>query len=261
MDVRMRLVQAMLLVSLGVAPVAAQTRGLVPADFYKEVTVEDVAMRPQGDMVAFTVMTIVEKENTRHREIWLQPLQNGKTAGAAFRFTSPTANSTQPRWSPDGHAAGFHVEARQGREQHLVCAASARPAVRRSMSTACQASRCGRPTASGSPTSRRRCATPTTTARPTRRTSTRAGSLQTALTKTLDAKRFDGRVITSTRYKSNGTLTWLPHYSTKDVAQIFVVPAEGGTAVQLTRLTYAPSQLTWTPDSATILFAGRSQPG
>ena len=51
-----------------------------------------------------------------------------------------------------------------------------------------------------------------------------------SLTKTLDAKRFDGRVITSTRYKSNGTLTWVPHYSTKDVAQIFVVPAEGGTA-------------------------------
>ena len=57
-------------------------------------------MRPQGDFVAFTVMTIVEQENTRHREIWLQPLRHGKAADSAFRFTSPTENSGQPRWSP-----------------------------------------------------------------------------------------------------------------------------------------------------------------
>ena len=63
-----------------VAPVMAQTRGLLPADYYKEVMVEEVAMRPQGDMVAFTVMTIVEKENRRHREIWLQPLASGHPA-------------------------------------------------------------------------------------------------------------------------------------------------------------------------------------
>ena len=31
-----------------------------------------------------------------------------------------------------------------------------------------------------------------------------------AVSRTLDAKRFDGRVVTSTRYKSNGTLTWMP---------------------------------------------------
>ena len=82
-----------------------------------------------------------------------------------------------------------------------------------------------------------------------------------ALTKTVDAKRFDGRVITSTRYKSNGTLTWLPHYSTKDVAQIFVVPAEGGTPVQLTRLTYAPSQLDVDAGQRDDSLRRGSQPG
>ena len=80
------------------APADAQRRGLTPADFYKEVVVEDVAMRPQGDMVAFTVMTIVEKENRRHREIWLQPLAQGKPQGDAWRFTSPTEESSAPRW-------------------------------------------------------------------------------------------------------------------------------------------------------------------
>ena len=86
MSVRMRLVQAVVFVFLAAGFAGAQTRGLTPADFYKEVTVEDVAMRPQGDMVAFTVMTIVEKENSRHREIRRQALHNGKAAGAAFRF-------------------------------------------------------------------------------------------------------------------------------------------------------------------------------
>ena len=43
------------------------------------------------------------------------------------------------------------------------------------------------------------------------------------------------------------------------MAQIFVVPAEGGTAVQLTRLAYAPSQIEWTPDSADDSLHGRCQ--
>ena len=105
--VRSRLMLVVVAVALGVLPVGAQTRGLVPADFYKEVTVEEVAMRPQGDMVAFTVMTVVEKENRRHREIWLQPITNGGAQGEAFRFTAPTEESSQPRWSPDGALLAF----------------------------------------------------------------------------------------------------------------------------------------------------------
>ena len=93
---------------LSVAPGAAQTpRGLTPSDYYKEVWVEEVAVRPQGDLVAFTVMTIVEKENRRHREIWLQALAGGTPSGEAYRFTSPTEESTAPKWSPDGSLLAF----------------------------------------------------------------------------------------------------------------------------------------------------------
>jgi dipeptidyl aminopeptidase/acylaminoacyl peptidase len=255
MMLRTRLAWALLLVSLGTVPAGAQTRGLAPADFYKEVTVEEVAMRPQGDMVAFTVMTIVEKDNTRHREIWLQRLQDGKAAGAAFPFTSPTENSAQPRWNPEGTLLAFtsrrdkdenttwfaRVGANGGEAFH-VDGVAAEPVwspdgkwiayVKAPMRDA-----------DGDGTADKK--------------DEREGWVAPdALTRTLDAKRFDGRVVTSTRYKSNGTLTLVPHYRTKDVAQIFVVAAEGGTPVQLTRLAYAPSQLAWTADSATILFTG-----
>ena len=39
---------------------------------------------PDGANVAFTVTTVVEEENRRHREIWLQPLSGGRPVGAAF---------------------------------------------------------------------------------------------------------------------------------------------------------------------------------
>ncbi|WP_162271287.1 alpha/beta hydrolase family protein [Luteitalea pratensis] len=250
----MRPVQAVLAVVLVASSATAQPRGLVPADFYKEVTVEEVAMRPQGDMVAFTVMTIVEKENTRHREIWLQPLQNGKALGAAFPFTSPTENSAQPRWSPDGALLAF--TSRRDKDENTTWFA-------RVGGTGGEAFHVDGVSAEPvwSPDGKwiayvkapMRDGDHDGTA--DKKDEHEGWVAPDALTKTLDAKRFDGRVITSTRYKSNGTLTWLPHYSTKDVAQVFVVPAAGGTPVQLTRLTFAPSQLTWTPDSATILFS------
>ncbi len=256
----MRLIQmrtpavlAVLATMLGATAGLAQPRGLTPADFYKEVTVEDVAMRPQGDMVAFTVMTVVEKENTRHREIWLQQLADGKARGAAFRFTSPTENSTQPRWSPDGtllaftsrrgkddNPAWFARVGATGGEAFHIDGVSAEPVWSPDGKWIAYVKAPLRD-ADGDGLADKK--------------DEREGWVAPdARTRTLDAKRFDGRVITSMRYKSNGTLTWMPHFSSKDVAQVHVVAAAGGTPVQLTRLTFAPSQLAWTPDSATLLF-------
>ncbi len=96
----------------------AQPRGLRPTDFYREVTIEDVALRPQGDLVAFTAMSIVEKDNTRHREIWLQPLQAGRANGDACRFTTQTEESASPSWSPDGMMLAF--ASKRGKDENTA---------------------------------------------------------------------------------------------------------------------------------------------
>lgn len=229
----------------------AQSRGLVPADFYKEVTIEDVAMRPQGDLVAFTVMTIVEKDNSRHREIWMQALDAGQQRGAPYRFTSATEESANPRWSPDGTLLAItskrgkdsnrtwfmRVDARGGEAFHVDGVT-------------------GAPVWSPDGRWIAFLKEPGNDDEEQEKKEREGWVAPNAVTKTLDAKRFDGRVITAMRYKSNGTLTWLPDPSTRSKAQIFVVPTAGGTPTQVTTLEFAPGQLTWLPDNTTILFSG-----
>jgi len=100
------------------APLAGQGRGFQPEDYYSIVSVSQVAVSPTGDFVAFTVGTVVEEENTRHREIWLQPLRNGRPDGDAFPITSPTAESSSPSWSPDGALLSF--SSKRGEDSNTV---------------------------------------------------------------------------------------------------------------------------------------------
>ena len=254
----MRIARFVLVMMTASVPGLAQTRGLTPADYYKEVMVEEVAMRPQGDMVAFTVTTIVEKENRRHREIWLQPLDQGKPSGEAYRFTSPTEESAAPRWSPDGallaftskrdkdeNTAWFARVGGTGGEAFHVDGVTADPVW----------SPDGKWIAYVKAPVRDKDAHGT----PDRKDEREGWIAPDAVSRTLDAKRFDGRVVTSTRYKSNGTLAWMSHYSTRDVPQIFVVPAAGGTPAQVTQLAFAPSQIEWLPDNETLIFTGDEQ--
>ncbi|SVB33895.1 uncharacterized protein METZ01_LOCUS186749, partial [marine metagenome] len=64
-----RLLLTITFLILVTAPLSAQERGLQPMDFYNELTIQGVAMSPTGELIAFTVMTINEEKNKRHREI------------------------------------------------------------------------------------------------------------------------------------------------------------------------------------------------
>ena len=77
-----------------------------------------------------------------------------------------------------------------------------------------------------------------------------------AVTSTLDADRFDGRVITSIRYKTDGVLTFRPHPATAEKSQLFVVPSEGGVARRLTDLPFNVGNVVWSPDGRQIFFSG-----
>ena len=86
-----------LLVALPAA-LAAQQRAMEPNDWHRVSTVGSATIAPDGKRVAFTVTTIAERENRRHSEIWVVPT----AGGTPQRWTSPSTESSNPRWSPDG---------------------------------------------------------------------------------------------------------------------------------------------------------------
>ncbi|HEX4468367.1 MAG TPA: hypothetical protein VH080_02480, partial [Gemmatimonadaceae bacterium] len=73
-------------------------RAFALSDWYKLSTLSAPAISPDGGRVAFTVQTINEHENKYHREVWVVPTSGGDPV----RFTSPSTESSNPRWSPDG---------------------------------------------------------------------------------------------------------------------------------------------------------------
>ncbi|MEZ4417483.1 MAG: S9 family peptidase [Gemmatimonadota bacterium] len=230
------------------APPAAlgQTRGYQPSDYYRLVTVGDVQVSPQGTEVAFVVTTVVEAENRRHREVWMQSLSGGRPAGRPYRFTAPTDEATAPTWSPDGRLLAFdskrgddpnttwflRVQASGGEAFHIDGVEG---------------------TPVWSPDGRWIAFV---TAAP-RAPGTREGWVAPdAVSHTLDPERFDGRVVTSTRYKRDGTLALRPHFSTEPKRQLYAVSTEGGAVQQLTDVPFNVGSPLWSADGRLLFFSG-----
>jgi dipeptidyl aminopeptidase/acylaminoacyl peptidase len=235
---------------------AAQQRGVLPQDYYRLTTVGDVEVSPTGGYVAFTVTTVVEDKNRRHREIWLQRLDRGRPAGAPFRFTDPTEESSSPRWSPDGTVLAFSSRRGDDRNDTWFARVTA-PGGEAFHVEGVRGTPIWSP--DGQWIAFTRTPDDAATAAPGARgaEAPREGWIAPdAISQTLDAKRFDGRVVTTMRYKRDGTLTLLPHPSIRGKSQLFVVPAAGGEARQLTTLPFDVGGVTWSRDARTIYFGG-----
>lgn len=241
------------LAAFGPTRVAAQTNpGFRAGDYYGLVDVGDVAMSPTGDMVAFTVTRIVEKKNRRRREIWAQSIRNGDPRGEPVRLTAPTEDSHSPRWSPDGAllsfvsrrdddpnpvwflrtggvgGEAFHIEGVEGPPlwspggewiAYLKVPGEAGPA---------------------------------------RRDPSRLRTAPDGVTAALDSARFGGHVVTHLPYLEAGPPGFLPHPSVMGRRQLFLVPAEGGEARQLTSMEAEIAEPAWSEDGDRIFFtAGR----
>ena len=91
------------------APLPKGPRAMMLRDWYRVATVSAVAVSPDGKRVAMTVTTPVEAENRRHSEVWVA----NTDGGAPQRWTSPSTESSNPRWSADGKYL-FFSSARPG---------------------------------------------------------------------------------------------------------------------------------------------------
>ncbi len=238
-----------LCVILAAAPsdVVGQDNGFQPQHYYEVVSVGDVAVSPAGDMVAFTVTRVLEVENKRRRALWMQPLSNGRPDGEAIRFTDPTEDSHSPVWSFDGSLLSFISE--RGDDDNSTW--FVRVAGLGGEAFHIEGVR-GKPIWSDDGRWIAYLAKPEGSSEEERE----GWIAPDALTETVDRERFDGRVITSTRYKQDGTLTFRPHPSVTDATQLHLVSADGGVSRRLTDLFFDKSGVRWAADGRTLFFAG-----
>jgi dipeptidyl aminopeptidase/acylaminoacyl peptidase len=93
------------------SPLPKGPRAMLLRDWYRVVNVSSPAVSPDGKRVAMTVTRAVEAENRRHSEIWVVNTAGGEPQ----RWTSPSTESSNPRWSPDGKYLFFTSQRAGGR--------------------------------------------------------------------------------------------------------------------------------------------------
>jgi dipeptidyl aminopeptidase/acylaminoacyl peptidase len=82
----------------------AEKRGVTSADYFAFQNIGDAHISPDGKQVAYVLTTVDQKHNRRDNSIWAVGI-DGKSAPR--RLTAEGANSSSPRWSPDGSRLAF----------------------------------------------------------------------------------------------------------------------------------------------------------
>ncbi len=252
------------------APAQTAPRAFTPNDWYKVTQLASPAMSPDGKLVAFTVTTVVERENKRHSEIWAVPT----AGGAPVRYTSPGYESSNPRFSPDGKYLFFTSNRPGGRgatwalrmdqpggeatqvENYPVGSVpndKSFAVFTDVVDTTGGGGGGGRgpggrgPGGFGAPTA----GAPNAMAFPP----------YGAITKPVEPSRFDGRQIVNFPYKVNGA-GFIPNAREARVIkpqQIFMQKYDGSKRVQVTNARYSHSQASVSPDGKWVAFIADAQ--
>lgn len=246
------------LLAAGPLPVPAQRpasgRAFTPVDWYRLTTVGSPAVSPDGRRVAFTVTTVREKENRRHAEIWVAPM----SGGAPVRYTAPGAESSNPRFSPDGSLLLFTSKRAGGAGTtwaiRLNEPGEAYEAVNYPEGSTPRDGRFAVWSDSVTPLdpdSAKKTEDPFETMGPMARPPFGA------ITRPTDPKRFDGRHVVERAYKSNsrGYVPGLRARREWRPAQIWMQPFDGTAKRQLTSTAYSHRSAVVSPDGRWIAFA------
>ena len=233
---------------------AAQPRAFQLPDWYRLTTVSGPAMSPAGDRVAITVTTVRESENKRHSEVWVVPT----AGGAPQRFTSPSTESSAPRWSPDGNYL-FFTSSRAGGKGNTWAIRMDQPSG--------EATQIERYPQGSVPRDRRfavwadadsASADDSASAKndPYATMQPMARPPFGAVTRPTNAARFDGRQVVDQRYKSNdrgyvpgarAARVWRP-------SQLWIQPFDGSAKRQLIRSAYSTRDAAVSPDGRWVAF-------
>ena len=237
---------------LAAAQASAQQRAFTPTDWYRLTTLNGPAVSPDGKWVAVTVTTVKEAENRRHSEVWLSAVDGGDP----LRLTSPSVESSNPRWSPDGKMLLF-TSTRPGSKARIWGLRMDRPsgeAVEVDSLPGGSYSQDGRVVVWAD-----------TTDAPARDSTIKdiyekmqpmARPPFGAITKPVDPARFDGRQITDLVYKINGQgfVPSLREARRWKGQQIWMRPVAGGAKTQVTDTKYSHRDVAVSPDGQWIAF-------
>jgi dipeptidyl aminopeptidase/acylaminoacyl peptidase len=234
-------------------------RAFTPADWYKLTTLSTPALSPDGARVAFTVQTINEHDDKYHREVWVVAAAGGE----AMRFTSPSTESSNPRWSPDGKYLIFTSNRAGGHGPTWM--------LRMDQPGGEAFQLASYPRGTSFPTDGRIAvwseADSTTGDSATRRDDPYAKMPPMArppygaITRPLDPSRFDGRHVYDLRYKSND-LGFLP--GPRDArrwrpAQIWVQAFDGSPKRAITDTRYSHRDVVVSPNGQWVAFVADAQ--
>ena len=252
----MRYTLALLLLVPSVALAQAPKRAFTPADWYKITTLSAPAMSPDGRLIAFTTTTVKEAENRRHSEVWVVP----SAGGEAVRYTSPAFESSNPRFSPDGKYLFFTSNRPGGRGTNW--------AIRLDQAAGEATQVEGYPTGAMPRDQRFAVWSESDSAATASRGNDPFAAMQAtarppfgAITRPLDARRFDGKHIVNFPYKANGR-GFIPN--SRDArswraAQIWLQNVGDTAKKKITNTVYSHRNVTVSPDGKWIAFTADPQ--
>jgi dipeptidyl aminopeptidase/acylaminoacyl peptidase len=265
MRVRSVILATVALVSV-TSPLTAQQvkRAFTLADWYKLTIVSTPAMSPDGSRIAFQVQTVNERDNKYHREIWVVPASCSVNARAGTgscdpqRFTSPSTESSNPRWSADGKYLLFTSQRPGGKGSTWM--------LRMDQPGGEAFQNDNYPRAGSVPASLRFSvwseadSVPTDSARraedPFAKMQPMARPPFGAVTKPVDPSRFDGRHIYDMRYKSNdqGFIPGAREARRWNPAQIWTQAFDGSSKRRITNTRYSHRNVVVSPDGQWVAF-------